>query len=93
MAPALPLPPSTGNSAQLRHLFFPAAVLALVSQLAIVWAVLAGRAPASSRRPIARWAEIAWVVLPTLVLIAVVLATWTLLAGTVSVGHAPGIQA
>lgn len=60
----------------LRYLFLPAAAVALISQLAVLWAVIAGRAPASSRRPTARWAEIAWVVLPTLALIAVLYATW-----------------
>ena len=77
----------------MRLLFLPAAALALVSQLAIVWAVLAGRAPASSRRPSARWAEIAWVVLPTLALIAVLLTTWGVVHETIRVGNAPGVRA
>jgi heme/copper-type cytochrome/quinol oxidase subunit 2 len=60
----------------LRSLFLPAAAVALISQLAVLWAVVAGRAPASSRRPTARWAEIAWVAIPTVVLLAVLYATW-----------------
>lgn len=56
--------------------FWIFAALAAGSQVAILRAVLAGRAPAASRRPVARWAEVAWVVLPMVVLIIVLVATW-----------------
>lgn len=59
-----------------RFLFFPTAAVALISQLVVLWAVLAGRAPASSSRRIARWAEVTWVVLPTVALLALLWATW-----------------
>ncbi|HEX9564435.1 MAG TPA: hypothetical protein VF981_10710 [Gemmatimonadaceae bacterium] len=77
----------------MRFLFLPAAAIALVSQLAVLWAVVAGRAPASSQRRSARWADIAWVVLPTLVLIAVLLATWSVLQEIVQVGDTGGVPA
>jgi hypothetical protein len=61
----------------LAHLvFWLFAVLAAASQVAILRAMVAGRAPAASRRPMARWAEVAWVLIPAVVLVAVLVATW-----------------
>jgi hypothetical protein len=57
-------------------LFFVAAAVALVAQLAVLRSVIAGRAPASSPGRAARIAEITWVALPTLALIAILLLTW-----------------
>ena len=54
--------------------FFLAAAVAVFAQLAVLWSVIAGRAPASSPGRTARLAEIAWVVLPTIALIAVLCA-------------------
>ena len=44
-------------------LFVLAAAVCLVSQVAVIRAVLTGRAPGVSRRAAGRWAEIAWVIL------------------------------
>ena len=57
-------------------LFFVAGAVALVAQLAVLRSVIAGRAPASTPGRAARFAEIAWVVLPTVALIAMLLLTW-----------------
>jgi hypothetical protein len=78
---------------QLRFLFLPAAAIALVAQFAVLWAVIAGRAPASSPGRQARLAEIAWVVLPTLVLIAVLLFTWNRMAEPMAVAPVAGVTA
>ena len=59
-----------------RLLFWCFAVLAAASQVAILRAVIAGRAPAASRRPVARWAEVVWVLIPMVVLTVVLVATW-----------------
>lgn len=68
------------------------AVVALASQLVILWSVVAGRAPASSSRRGARWAEVAWVVLPTVVLLLVLFATWQAVDAVTTVGG-PGVNA
>jgi hypothetical protein len=52
---------------------------------------LLGRAPASSPGRGARLAEIAWVVIPTLALIAVLALTWTRIAEPVAVAPVNGI--
>lgn len=57
-------------------LFLLAAALCVGGQFAVVREVLAGRAPGVSDRPTARWAEVAWVVIPAAGLIAVLVATW-----------------
>jgi heme/copper-type cytochrome/quinol oxidase subunit 2 len=75
----------------LQSLFIPAAAVALVAQLAVLWAVIVGRAPASSQRRSARFVEIAWVVLPTLFLIAVLAATWQALGAVPVVSEGAGI--
>lgn len=86
-------PPRTLSRVPLSLLFLVAASVALVCQGAVVYAVLAGRTPASSSRPGARWAEIAWVILPTLVLLAVLAATWLRVVQPVAVAPVPGIPA
>jgi hypothetical protein len=77
----------------LRSLFIPAAAVALIAQLAVLRSVIAGRAPASTPGRSARLAEIAWVVLPTLVLIAILLLTWDRLGEPVVVAPMAGVQA
>ena len=56
--------------------FWILAAVCSASQVAILRAVIAGRAPAASRRRVARWAEVAWVVIPTVALVALLVATW-----------------
>jgi len=73
------------------NLFLPAAAVALVAQLYVLWAVLAGRAPASSPGRRARFAEITWVVLPTLVLIAVLVLTWNRLGDPMAINPVSGV--
>ena len=75
----------------LRFLFILAAVTAVIAQFAILRSVLLGRAPASSPGRAARFAEIAWVVLPTLALIAVLIFTWTRLGPPVALAPITGI--
>ena len=77
----------------MRSLFFPAALVALVAQFAVLWAVIAGRAPASSPGRPARLAEIAWVILPTLALIAVLLLTWNRLNAPIAIAPIRGVSA
>jgi hypothetical protein len=77
----------------LRFLFFPAAAVALICQLAILRDVVAGRTPASSHGPLARMAEIAWVVLPTMVLGIVLFATWVAVNAVMAVGGTSGVTA
>jgi hypothetical protein len=64
----------TGNL--LIVLFLLAAAACVAGQFAVVREVLAGRAPGVSRRPAGRWAEIAWVLIPAVGLVAVLIATW-----------------
>jgi len=80
-------------SSTLRFLFIPAAAVALLAQLAVLRSVIAGRAPASTPGRSARWADIGWVVLPTLVLIAILLLTWNRLGEPVVVAPMAGVQA
>jgi hypothetical protein len=61
-------------------LFVLAAAVCLMSQFAVVRAVLSGRAPGLSRRAAGRWAEIAWVVIPAIGLVAVLILTWLRIA-------------
>jgi hypothetical protein len=61
-------------------LFVLAAAVCLVSQVAVIRAVLTGRAPGVSRRAAARWAEIAWVIIPAVGLAAALIATWLRIA-------------
>lgn len=77
----------------MRSLFFPAAIIALVAQFAVLWAVIAGRAPASSPGRPARLAEIAWVVLPTIALIALLFFTWNRMSEPVVVAPVAGVNA
>jgi hypothetical protein len=74
-----------------REIFFPAAAVALVAQLVVLRAVLTGRAPASTPGRVARLAEIAWVILPTVALITVLLLTWDRLTLPVVLSPATGI--
>jgi len=63
-------------------LFWFAALVCVASQLAVIVAAISGRTPGMSRTSSGRWKEIAWVVLPAIVLIVVLAATW----------HAVGLQ-
>lgn len=73
-------------------LFLPAAAIALLAQLVVLRSVITGRAPASSPGRSARLAEIAWVVLPTIALIAVLVLTWNRLGAPIAVAPISGIQ-
>lgn len=75
----------------LRPLFLLAASIAVIAQLAVLRSVLSGRAPAPVPGRSARLAEIAWVVLPTIVLIGVFLLTWRMLGEPVAVAPVNGI--
>ena len=75
----------------LRSLFLVAASVAVIAQLAVLRSVLIGRAPASTPGRGARFAEIAWVVLPTIALIVVFLLTWRVLGEPVAVAPVNGI--
>jgi hypothetical protein len=74
-----------------RFLFVASAAIALLSQLVIVRSVLLGRAPASSPGRGARLAEIAWVVLPAIALIAVLFFTWNRIGQPVALSPVNGI--
>ena len=88
--PACFLPPV---SSTLRFLFIPAAAVALIAQLAVLRSVIAGRAPASTPGRSDRWAEVGWVLLPTLVLIAILVLTWNRLGQPIAVAPMAGVQA
>jgi len=75
----------------LRSLFLFAGFITLVAQLAILRSVLMGRAPASSPGRSARFAEIAWVVLPTVVLFVVLALTWRALGQPVALAPVNGV--
>ncbi|MGH9657682.1 MAG: hypothetical protein ACRD96_04000 [Bryobacteraceae bacterium] len=77
----------------MRSLFIPAAAVALIAQFAVLWSVVAGRAPASSPGRTARLAEIAWVLLPTLVLVVVLWFTWNAMGAEIALEPAAGIPA
>jgi heme/copper-type cytochrome/quinol oxidase subunit 2 len=68
-----------------------AALTALIAQLAVLRSVLSGRAPASVPGRTARFAEIAWVVLPTIVLIGVFVVTWRMLGEPVALAPVNGV--
>lgn len=57
-------------------LFWIAAAVCVAGQVAVLRAMAAGRAPGTSRRPVARWTEVVWVVLPAVILGVVLAATW-----------------
>lgn len=76
----------------MRNLFLPAAAIALLAQLIVLRSVITGRAPASSPGRAARFAEIAWVVLPTVALIAVLVLTWNRLEAPIALAPISGIQ-
>jgi heme/copper-type cytochrome/quinol oxidase subunit 2 len=75
------------------QLFIAAAAIALVAQLAVLRSVIAGRAPASSPGRAARFAEIAWAVIPTVALIAILAFTWGRVAGPVALAPVNGVTA
>jgi len=75
----------------LRFLFLPAAAVALIAQLAVLWSVVAGRAPASSPGRSARLADITWVLLPTLVLGIVLWLTWMRMGAEIALEPSSGI--
>ena len=75
----------------MKSLFFPAAAVALVCQLAVLYAVLIGRAPASSPGRTARIAELAWVAIPTIALLGLLFLTWRQLGQPVVLAPAAGV--
>jgi heme/copper-type cytochrome/quinol oxidase subunit 2 len=77
----------------LRLLFLIAASIAVVAQLAVLRSVLIGRAPASSPGRSARFAEIAWVVLPTVGLIVILVFTWRALGSPLALSPVNGVTA
>ena len=77
----------------MRSLFLPAAIIAVVAQFAVLWAVIAGRAPASAPGKPARVAEIVWVVLPTVALLVVLWLTWNRMGGAMVIGPVNGVTA
>lgn len=77
----------------LRSLFFPAAMIAVIAQLAVLRSVLVGHAPASSPGRSARLAEIAWVVLPTVALVVILVFTWRALGTPVVLAPVNGVTA
>ena len=74
-------------------LFLVSATVALVAQLAVLRSVIAGRAPASSPGRTARLAEIAWVLIPTIALIATLFFTWNRMGLPVAVAPINGVTA
>jgi heme/copper-type cytochrome/quinol oxidase subunit 2 len=77
----------------LRFLFLPAAIVAVIAQLAVLRSVLVGRAPASSPGKTARFAEIAWVVLPTVALLVILVFTWRVFGTPVALAPLNGVTA
>ena len=87
------LEPQASPSFLMPKLFLLSAAIALVAQLAVLRSVIAGRAPASSPGRGARIAEIAWVALPTLALIAILLFTWGRVGEPVAIAPVNGVIA
>jgi hypothetical protein len=75
------------------ELFLPAAAIALLAQLAVLRSVIAGRAPASSPGRTARLAEITWVLIPTVALIATLFFTWNRVGEPVAIAPVHGVTA
>ena len=74
-------------------LFLLSAVVALAAQLAVLRSVIAGRAPASSPGRTARLAEITWVLIPTVALIATLFFTWNRVGEPVAIAPVNGVTA
>ena len=74
-------------------LFLVSATIALVAQLTVLRSVIGGRAPASSPGRMARLAEITWVLLPTIALIAMLLFTWNRIGSPVAIAPVNGVTA
>ena len=72
-------------------LFFLAALICAVAQVAVVRAALAGRTPGASTSPRAQVREFFWVALPAVLLVLVFLWTWQSLPGRTS-DHSPNIS-
>jgi heme/copper-type cytochrome/quinol oxidase subunit 2 len=75
----------------LRSLFLIAASVALIAQMAVLRSVVIGRAPASAPGRTARFAEIAWVAIPTIVLAGVFFLTWRMLGEPVALAPVNGV--
>ncbi len=60
----------------LSTLFWPAALLCLVAQAMVVRSLFLGRTPAASKTRAGRVREVAWVILPALVLGYTLFASW-----------------
>ena len=65
----------------------------LVSQLAVLRSVIAGRAPASLPGRAARFAEITWVLIPTIALMATLFFTWNRMGQPVAIAPVNGVIA
>lgn len=57
-------------------LFWSAAVVALAAQAMLIRSLLLGRSPGSIKTRWARWREAAWVLLPAVVLVLTLVASW-----------------
>ena len=80
-------------SPSLRPLFLIAAAVAVLAQLAVLRSVLIGRAPASSPGRSARFAEIVWVVIPTVALLVILVFTWRTLGSPMALAPVNGVTA
>ena len=69
-------------------LFFLAALICAIAQVAVVRAALVGRTPGASTSPRAQVREFFWVALPAVLLVFVFLWTWQSLPGRTS-DHSP----
>ena len=72
-------------------LFFLAALICAIAQVAVVRAALSGRTPGASTSPRAQVREFFWVALPAVLLVFVFLWTWQSLPGRTS-DHSPNIS-
>ena len=65
-------------------LFFLAALICAIAQVAVVRAAISGRTPGASASPLAQVREFFWVALPAVLLVFVFLWTWQSLPGRTS---------
>ncbi len=74
-------------------LFWLAAAICLVAQVAVVRAALAGRTPGTSPSPLAQFREFFWVLLPAALLALLLGWTWSALPSRAPDHHASAQQA
>ncbi|MDP1859295.1 MAG: hypothetical protein Q8K82_11515 [Gemmatimonadaceae bacterium] len=72
-------------------LFFLAALICAIAQVAVVRAAISGRTPGASASPLAQVREVFWVLLPAALLLFVFLWTWQSLPGRMS-DHSPSLS-